>query len=80
MFLFTNKKVIGVWTFEVRINKWIEKSEGIHKTLQWKYHFTSDWYHFYLLFICIDFTAKYKINETISLDKNLHIQIMGKSA
>ena len=28
------------------------------------YHFTSDWYHFYLylFLICIDFTDKYKIN------------------
>ena len=66
MFWFTNKKFIGVLAFEVSFIKWMEKSEVIQKTLQWKYrlisyHFTSDWYHFYLLLICIDFTAKYKI-------------------
>ena len=38
MFLFTNKKVIGVWTFEVSCIKWMEKSEVIQKTLQWKYY------------------------------------------
>ena len=74
MFLFTNKKGIGVWTFEVSCIKWMEKSEVIQKTLQWKYRLisvTSDWYHiislvpdiiFYLFLIYIKFTAKYKIN------------------
>ena len=32
MFLFTNKKVIGDWTFEVSCIKWMEKSEVIQKT------------------------------------------------
>ena len=35
MFLYTNKKVIGVWTFEASCIKRMEKSEVIHKTLQW---------------------------------------------
>ena len=65
MFLFTNKKVIGAWTFAVSSIKWMEKSEVIQKhyseNIGW-YHFTSDWYHLYLFLICIDFTAKYKIN------------------
>ena len=30
MFLFTNKKVIGVWTFEVSCIKWKEKLEVIN--------------------------------------------------
>ena len=34
MFLFTNKKAIGGWTFEVSFIKWMEKSEVIQKTLQ----------------------------------------------
>ena len=80
MFLFTNKNVIGVWTFEVSCIKWMEKSVAIQKKLQWKYRLisiTSDWYHiislviditFICFFICIGFTAKYKINEAITQD------------
>ena len=71
MFLYTNKKVIGVWTFELSYIKCMEKSEVIQKTLQWKYRlisitsdFTSDWYHFYLFLICIDWTAKYEIKHS----------------
>ena len=50
----------------------MEKSEVIQKRLQGRYrlisitHFTSDWYHFYLFLMCIDFTAKYKINNIIN--------------
>ena len=33
MFLFTNKKVIGVWNFEVCCIKWMKKSEIIHKMI-----------------------------------------------
>ena len=45
MFLFTNKKVIGVWTFEVSCIKWMEKSEVIQKTLQWIYYTIIDFYY-----------------------------------
>ena len=31
MFLFTNKKVIGILTFEVSCIKWMDKSEVIQK-------------------------------------------------
>ena len=41
MFLFTNKKVIGIWTFAVGCIKWMEKSEVIQKTLKWKYRLIS---------------------------------------
>ena len=37
MFSFTNKKVMGIWSSEVKCIKWMEKSEAIQKTLQWKY-------------------------------------------
>ena len=40
MFLFTNKKVIGVWTFEVTCIKWMEKSEVIQK----RYSENIGWY------------------------------------
>ena len=75
MILFINKKVIGVWTFEVSCIKWMEKSVVVRKTLQWKYRLisiTSDWYYIISLviditFICfliyIEFTAKNKINR-----------------
>ena len=73
MFLFTNKKVIGVWTFEVSCITWMEKSEVVQKTLQWKYRLisiTSYWYHIISLVIGITFicfcTAKYKINRFIT--------------
>ena len=57
MFLFTNKEVIGVWTFEVSCIKWMEQLEVIQKTLQWKYRLisiTSDWYH--IISLVIDIT------------------------
>ena len=38
------------------------------------YHFTSDWYHFYLFLICIDFTAKYKIIKLYQARPLLHCQ------
>ena len=40
MFLFTNKKVIGIWTFEVSCIKWMEKSEVIQK----RYSENIGWY------------------------------------
>ena len=40
MFLFTNKKVIGVLSFEVSCIKWIEKSEVIQK----RYSENIGWY------------------------------------
>ena len=40
MFLFTNKKVIGVWTFEVSCIQWMEKSEVIKK----RYSENLGWY------------------------------------
>ena len=58
MFLSKNKKVIGVWTFEVSCIKWMEKSEVIQKTLRWKYRLisiTSDWYDIISLVIDITF-------------------------
>ena len=45
MFLFTNKKVIGVWTFEVSCIKWMEKSEVVKKVISMTSEI-SDWYHF----------------------------------
>ena len=46
-----------------------KKSEVIQKRysennrlISISYHFTSDWYHFYLFLIYIDFTAKYRKN------------------
>ena len=50
MFSFTNKKVMGVWSSEVKCIKWKEKSELIQKkkkkkkkkTLQWKYRLVID--------------------------------------
>ena len=35
MFSFTNKKVIGILSSEVKCIKWMENSEVIQKTLQW---------------------------------------------
>ena len=66
MFSFTNKKVMGVWSSEVKCIKWMEKSDviknnnAIVKYRLISYHFTSVWYHFYLFLVCIDFTDKYK--------------------
>ena len=40
MFLFTDKKDIGVWTFEVNCIKWMEKSEVIQK----RYSENIGWY------------------------------------
>ena len=40
MFLFTNNKVIGVWTFQVSFIKWMEKSEVILK----RYSENIGWY------------------------------------
>ena len=71
-------RVIGVWTFEVSCINWMEKSEVIQNTLQWKYRLIS--YHiislviditFICFLICIDFTAKYKIKPCNEMDKPL---------
>ena len=89
MFLFTNKKIIGIWTFEVSCIKWMEKSEVIQKTLQWKYRLisiTSDWYHIislviditYLFLICIEFTACDKIKNFFHAQLNW-VQILSCS-
>ena len=40
MFSFLNKKVIGVWTFEVSCIKWMDKSEVIQK----RYSENIGWY------------------------------------
>ena len=40
MFSFTNKKIIGVWSSEVKCIKWMEKSEVIKK----RYSENIDWY------------------------------------
>ena len=58
MFLSTNKKNKGVWTFEVSCISWMEKSEVIPKSLQWKYRLISiinGWYHIISLVIGITF-------------------------
>ena len=60
MFPFTNNKIMGVWSSEMKCIKWMESNyikmwTGINHSLV---SFTSDWYHFYLSLICIDFTAK----------------------
>ena len=64
MVLFTNKKFIGVLTFEVSYIKWMKKVRGNQKSdinHYLKYRLIS--YRFILentIFICIDFTVKYK--------------------
>ena len=52
MFLFTNKKVIGVWTFEVSCIKKMEKSEVIKKK---RYSENIGWYNIISLGIDITF-------------------------
>ena len=51
--MFTNKKVMGVWSSDVKCIKWMEKSEVIQKhyreNIGWylslEIDITSDWYH-----------------------------------
>ena len=50
---------------EWKSQRWSKKrySENIgwYQSLVISYHFTSEWYHFYLFLICIYFTSKYKL-------------------
>ena len=59
MFLFTNKKVMGLLSSDVRC---IKKSKVFKKTVSEN---ITNINHFHLVLICIDFTAKYKIRQSI---------------
>ena len=71
MFSFTNKKVMGVWSSEVKCIKWMENSKVIKKkqknqTLEWKYIISLVIGITFICFRwCIDITAKYKIKACL---------------